>query len=137
MAILKKYFLLLLFITPLMLLSCNRDMIIVNNESLNDDTRVYFRIKNSSNFDFSDVKFDPDNNPASYGSLSRGELSGYKSFPGVRNDFQVNVKINNIEFIHYGENQPGMPYLEAGRYTLNISVLSFTERKLLLTLISD
>jgi hypothetical protein len=125
-----------IFIFPLLFISCKRDMIIFNDDIENSSV-ISIRIKNSSSYDFKNVKIYPGDNAKNFGDVRRGEISAYQNFEEAFNDMTVTLIINNIEFNHVPGNPSGIEMLGTGKFTIEISILNFAQRKLSFVLHED
>lgn len=121
----KVYFLLI----SILLLSCTQ----------NDDDILLLRIKNTSQFDYTDVIVNTSGGEHNYGTINFNQASDYKSFDFAYRYTFVELKIDGITYTIQPIDYVGETPLDIGKYTYEINADNSGDQysRLTLTLADD
>lgn len=122
MVIMKKIYFLLISI---FLISCNQ----------NDDDTLLLRIKNTSQFDYTDVVVNTSGGEHNYGTVNANQISDYKVFDLAYRYAFVELKIDGDTYTIQPIDYVGETPLDNGKYTYEINAANSGDQYSRLTLI--
>ena len=93
-----------------------------NDDDVTLDSGARLRIQNVSDFNFDNIVVAPGGPEYDFGSLDRGETSGYVEFDGIYRYGYVRITIDGIETVLQPIDYVGETLYKRGKYTYLIDV---------------
>ena len=120
-------------------IGCSNDDEILSNTLEILPNTLQIRVKNSSSFQYSDIKINTGGGENNYGNVLTTQFSDYKSFRSAYRYAYIELKIQGETFILQPTDYVGETPLSLGKYTYDItaSEIGETYGRLSLTLIED
>ncbi len=98
---------------------------------------IHIRIRNASQYDFTNVEINTGQGTSNYGNIKSGEKTNYKPFELAYRYAYIRLIIDNKEFILQPIDYVGETPLGPGRFTYVITVVDFSQKSLGIDAVKD